>query len=177
VAKKSPSKTKAPAPVELTGLELYFSKFAASHQNPVNKIIHIIFIPLIIFGLFAICWSLKFPYIKFLGKYNQDFNWSSFLLAFVVYYYMRLSPVLAYFMLFILLGFFYIITELVQWQTAAGPNMGIIALVIYFVSFIALFAGYELEGKKLSWEYRMKNVMTAPIFLLHLVLRRFKIKY
>lgn len=178
MAKNKPSKkTKTPPPPAPEGVEFYFDKFAASHQNPANKLIYTIFIPLLIFGLIGIVWTIPFPYIKFLGQYNADFNWASVLLAVVVYYYIRRSAVLGYFMLFVMLIFFYLITQLVQWQNAGGPNMGILCLVIYFISFIALFVGYKMEGKKLSFEYRYKNILIAPIFLLHLILKRFKIKY
>ena len=178
MAKNKPSKKiKTPPPPAPEGVEFYFDKFAASHQNPANKLIYTIFIPLLIFGLIGIVWTIPFPYIKFLGQYNADFNWASVLLAVVVYYYIRRSAVLGYFMLFVMLIFFYLITQLVQWQNAGGPNMGILCLVIYFISFIALFVGYKMEGKKLSFEYRYKNILIAPIFLLHLVLRKFKVKY
>jgi len=177
VAKKKPNTTKTPPPAKPEGLEFYFDKFAAAHQNPTNKLIYTTFIPLLIFGLIGIVWTIPFPYIKFLGQYNADFNWASVLLAIIVYYYIKKSAVLGYFMLFVMLVFFYIITQLVQWQTAGGPNMGVICLGIYFISFIALFIGYKLEGKQLSFEYRYKNILIAPIFLLHLVLKRFKIKY
>jgi uncharacterized membrane protein YGL010W len=174
---KKSTPTKTPAPVKPGGLEFYFDKYAAAHQNPVNKIIQIIAVPLFMFSVFILAWCIKFPYIKFLGQYNQDFNWASFLLAFSIYYYMRLSPVLSYFLLFILLGFFYIITEMVQWQNAGGPYLATIGLGIYCITGIALFIGYKLEGKKLSFEYRLKNSLIAPLYLLHLMLRRFSIKY
>jgi len=174
---KKSTPTKTPTPVKPGGLEFYFDKYAAAHQNPVNKIIQIIAVPLFVFSVFILAWCIKFPYIKFLGQYNQDFNWASFLLAFSVYYYMRLSPVLSYFLLFILLGFFYIITEMVQWQNAGGPNLAIIGLGMYCLSGIVLFIGYKLENKKLSFEYRYKNLLIAPLFLLHLIFRRFSLKY
>jgi uncharacterized membrane protein YGL010W len=132
---------------------------------------------LLIFSLIGIFWTVPFPYIKFLGQYNADFNWASVLLAVMVYYYIKKSAVLGYFMLFVMLVFFYIITQLVQWQTTGGPNMGVLCFGIYFISLIALFIGYKVEGKKLSWEYRYKNILIAPIFLLHLILRRFKLRY
>lgn len=178
MTKKNSNKTKTPPPVKLTGLEFYFDKFAAAHQNPANKLIYTTFIPLLIFSLLGIMWTIPFPYIKFLGQYNQYFNWSSFLLAFMVlYYYFKFSPMLSYFVMLILFGFYYIITQLLAWQKAGGPDFGLLSLGIYFISFIALFIGYQIEGKKLSWEYRMKNILIAPIFLLHLVLKRFKIRY
>ena len=89
----------------------------------------------------------------------------------------KLSPVLGYFMLFILLIIFYGITELAQWQITGGPQLWMIGDVIFIISNIALFAGYIKEGKKLSFEYRYKNLYIAPVFLLHLALRRFKVKY
>ena len=175
--KKSSNKTKTPPPAAPTGVEFYFDKFAAAHQNTVNKLIYTIFIPLLLFSIFAIVWTVQFPYIKFLGQYNADFNWSSFLLAFMVYFYIRQSPVLGLFMLFIILIISYVITELVQWQNSDGPALWQIGDVVFIISCIALYIGYKLEGKKLSWEYRIKNMLIAPVFLLHLVLKRFSVKY
>jgi len=174
---KATPKTKTPAPAVPAGVGFYFDKFAAAHQNPANKIIHIIFIPLLLFGLFGLAWAIPFPYIKFLGRYNNEFNWSSFLLAFLVYYYIRLSPALGYVMLFVLLLYFYIITQMVLWQKAGGPSIALVCGVIFFISVIALFFGYKKEGKKLSFEYRYKNILVAPLFLVQMVFSRLKIKY
>lgn len=176
VKKKKQAKVTPPT-VKPEGVEFYFDKFAAAHQNPVTKLLYITFIPLLVLSLFGIAWVIPFPYIKFLGQYNQDFNWSSFLLAAMVYYYLRLSPVLAYVMLFILLVYFYMITSFLQVQKGGTDNLALVSLVFYTVSCIVLFIGYIKEGKRLSWEYRIKNILIAPVFLLHLVLRRFKVKY
>jgi uncharacterized membrane protein YGL010W len=159
---KKQAKVSAPS-AKPEGVEFYFDKFAAVHQNPATKLIYIIFIPLLVLSLFGIAWSVPFPYIKFLGQYNQDFNWASFLLAFMVYYYLRLSPVLAFFMLFILLVYFYMITSFLQVQKDGIVNLAIVSAVINIVSCITLFIGYVKEGKSL--------------FLLHLVLRKFNVKY
>lgn len=175
---KLSTKVKAKSePVKSGSIEFYFDKFSAAHQDPANIIIHIVFIPLLVFSLFGILWAIPFPYIKFLGQYNADFNWSSFLLAFSIYYYLRLSPLLSYFMLFILLIYCYLITEIQQWQKAGGPALWLICGVIFLFSCIVLYAGYKREGKKLSFEYRYKNILIAPLFLVHLVFKRFSVKY
>jgi uncharacterized membrane protein YGL010W len=171
------TKAKTPAPAVPAGVGFYFDKFAAAHQNPANKIIHIIFIPLLLFGLFGLTWVIPFPYIKFLGHYNGDFNWSSFLLAFLVYFYIRLSPALGYVVLFVMLLYFYIITQMAQWQKVGGPSIALVCGVIFLISVIALFLGYKKEGKKLSFEYRYKNILVAPLFLVQMIFRRFNIKY
>jgi uncharacterized membrane protein YGL010W len=159
------------------GVDFYFDKFAAAHQNPVNKLVQITCIPLLLVGLFGLAWVIPFPYIKFLGQYNQDFNWSSFLIAASIYYYLKLSPILSYFMLFVELVICFAITELLQWQKTGGPALWLISLLVFILACTALFIGYQKEGKPLSFEYRYKNLAIAPIFLLHLVLKRFSIKY
>jgi hypothetical protein len=85
LAKNKAIKTKTPTPAVPAGVGFYFDKFAAAHQDRSNKIIHVIFIPLLLFSLVGLFWAIPFPQIKFLGAYNQDFNWSSFFLAFLVY--------------------------------------------------------------------------------------------
>jgi uncharacterized membrane protein YGL010W len=177
VSKKKVEKKQIEPEVKSGSVEFYFDKFAVSHQDPTNIAIHIIFIPLLLFSLFGLLWALPFPYIKFLGQYNADFNWSSFLLAFSIYYYLKLSPILSYFMLFIMLAYCYIITLLLQWQKAGGPPLGALYALIFVISCAALYGGYMKEGKKLSFEYRYKNILVAPLFLVHLVAKRFKIKY
>jgi uncharacterized membrane protein YGL010W len=177
VSKRKITKTQTVAAAKPGSIEYYFDKFAAAHQDPANIVIHIIFIPLLLFGVLGLLWSVPFPYIKFLGQYNADFNWSSFLLAAIIYYYLKLSPILSYFMLFILLVYYYIITLIIQWQKAGGPPLGALCGAIFILSCAALYWGYKKEGKKLSFEYRYKNILIAPLFLVHLVVKRFKIKY
>lgn len=175
--KPKSAQPKTKAEVKPTGLEFYFDKFAASHQNPINMLMQIIGVPLLVFGIFGLVWAIPFPYIKFLGQYNQDFNWSSFLIAISIYYYLKLSPVLSYIVLFILLGFSYLVIELLQWQHTGGPALSVVCGIMFIVACILLFIGYKKEGKRLSFEYRYKNLLIAPLFLLHLVFRRFALKY
>jgi len=177
VTKKKTTKTKTPPPAKLEGVELYFAKYAATHQNPVNKIIQVIFIPLLLFSIFAIVWCIQFPYIKFLGRYNADFNWSSVLLAVAFYYYYRFSPALSYVFLLLLLIIFYAITELAMWQSMGGPALWETGDILFIVSCVMLFIGYIKEGKRLSFEYRYKNILIAPLYLVQLIFKKFSIKY
>ena len=176
MAKKKTTKPNPP-PAKTDGVDFYFDKYALAHQNPVNKRIQIIAIPLLMFSLFGLLWCVPFPYIPFLGQYNSYFNWASIFIAVCIYFYLKLSPILSYFMLFVLLAFSFVIMLVQQWQKAGGPALLLICGVIFIASIIALAIGYNQERKKLSFEYRYKNILIAPLFLLHLVARRFKIKY
>ena len=163
--------------VALRPVDIYFNKYAESHQNPTNKLIHWICVPLIVFSLLGLVWAIPFPYIKFLGQYNGFFNWASFLIAFSIYFYYKLSPVLSYLMLILLFGFSYIIIQLDIWQKAGGTALWIVCLVIFIVSWIGQFIGHKIEGKKPSFLDDLKFLLIGPIWLLHFILKKFSIRY
>lgn len=171
--KKSPAATA----VEKRPVDIYFDKYAESHQNPTNKLIHWICVPLIVFSLLGLVWAIPFPYLKFLGSYNGFFNWASFLIAFAVYYYYKLSPVLSYLMLLIVFAFSYGIIELVAWQKGGGPPLWQSCLVIFVASWAGQFIGHKIEGKKPSFFDDLKFLLIGPIWLLHFILKKIGLKY
>jgi uncharacterized membrane protein YGL010W len=158
-------------------VDVYFAKYAESHQNSTNELIHFICIPLIVFSLLGLVWSIPFPSLSFLGAYNGVFNWASFLIAFSIYYYLKLSPMLSYLMLFILFGFSYAIIGIEHWHKTGGPALWQVSLIIFLISWVGQFIGHKIEGKKPSFLDDIKFLLIGPIYLLHLVLKKLSIKY
>jgi uncharacterized membrane protein YGL010W len=158
-------------------VDIYFDKYAESHQNPTNELVHWICVPLIVFSILGLVWSIPFPYIKFLGQYNGFFNWASFLIAFAIYYYYKLSPTLSYIMLVVVFGFSYGIIELDTWQKAGGPALWLVCLVIFVAAWAGQFIGHKIEGKKPSFLDDLKFLLIGPIWLLHFILKKFSLKY
>jgi uncharacterized membrane protein YGL010W len=158
-------------------VDVYFDKYAESHQNPKNELIHWICVPLIVFSLVGLIWSIPFPYISFLGELNGYVSWAWFLIAFAVYYYFKLSPVLAGFMLLLILIFIYAIIALLNWQHSGGPMLWQSCAVIFFLSWVGQFIGHKIEGKKPSFFDDIKFLLIGPIWLMHFVLMRLGIKY
>jgi len=158
-------------------VDVYFDKYQESHNNETNEVIHWICVPLIIFSLLGLVWSIPFPHIAFLGKYNGFVNWASFLIAFSVYYYYRLSPVLSYMMLLLIVIMSWGIVSLEQWQKTGGPAVWVICLVIFVVSWIGQFIGHKIEGKKPSFLDDIKFLLIGPIWLLHFICKKAGIKY
>ncbi len=175
----NPANKKYPSAIatEQRPVDIYFDKYAESHQNHTNKTIHWICVPLIVFSLLGLVWAIPFPYIKFLGSYNGFFNWASFLIAFSIYYYYKLSPVLSYLMLLIIFAFCYGIMELDNIQKAGGPALWQISLAIFVLSWIGQFIGHKIEGKKPSFLDDIKFLLIGPIWLLHFILKKVKLKY
>ncbi len=168
---------KAASAAALRPVDVYFDKYAESHQNSTNKTIHWICVPLIVFSLLGLVWAIPFPQLKFLGQYSAYFNWASFLIAFAIYYYYKLSPVLSYIMLLVVFAMSYGIIELDAVQKAGGPALWLVCLVIFVVSWIGQFIGHKIEGKKPSFLDDIKFLLIGPIWLLHFILKKFNIKY
>ncbi len=163
--------------IEKRPVDIYFDKYAESHQNHTNETIHWICVPLIVFSLLGLVWSIPFPHLEFLGKYNGFVNWASFLIAFSVYYYYTLSPVLSFLMLWVIGLMSYGIVNLEYWAANGGPDVWLSCLAIFVIAWIGQFIGHKIEGKKPSFLDDVKFLLIGPIWLLHFVCKKVGIKY
>ena len=167
-----------PRQAELRPIDAYFAKYAESHQNRTNKLIHWICVPLIVFSILGLVWAIPFPHLDFLGKYNGFVNWASFLIAFAVYYYLRLSPMLSYAMLLVIMLFSYFIVTLERMQRLNGwPEMYQVCLGIFVLSWIGQFIGHKIEGRKPSFLDDIRFLLIGPIWLLHFLFKKAGLRY
>ncbi|MFN0257522.1 Mpo1 family 2-hydroxy fatty acid dioxygenase [Pedobacter ureilyticus] len=169
------SKTvKAP---ERKPVDILFDKYAESHQNGTNKLIHWICVPLIVFSLLGLVWQIPFPQLAFLGQYQTFFNWASFLLAFSLYYYFTLSPVLFFLMIWVVAAMSFVIVKIEQAVgLGSGTAYGIYAL-IFVLAWVGQFIGHKIEGKKPSFLEDVKFLLIGPIWLLHFICKKIGLKY
>lgn len=158
-------------------VDIYFDKYAESHQNHTNELIHWICVPLIVFSLLGLVWQIPFPHLNFLGQYNGYFNWASFLIAFAMYYYFTLSPVLFFLMIWVIGLMSYGIVKLEQWQQMGGPAAWLVFAIIFVVAWLGQFIGHKIEGKKPSFLDDIKFLLIGPIWLLHFVCKKTGLKY
>lgn len=158
-------------------VDLLFDQYAESHQNPKNELIHWICVPLIVFSILGLVWCIPFPYLSFLGKYNGFVNWASFLIAFSIYYYYKLSPVLSYLMLLSIFLMSFFIVQLEKVEAAGGPPVWLVCAVIFVLSWIGQFIGHKIEGKKPSFLTDLKFLLIGPIWLFHFLCKKVGLRY
>jgi len=163
--------------IQQRDIDILFNRYTASHQNPLNKLINFICIPFVVFGLLGLAYAIPFPKLAFLGQYAVYFNWVSFVIAFSVYFYMRISPILSYLMLLIEFLMGYGIMQLSDWYNTGGPNPVKVFVVILLVAYTLQFIGQTIERKRYAFINSIKFQFYSPIWLLSLVLRAFKVKY
>jgi hypothetical protein len=122
---------------------------------------------LLSFGILACIWFIPFPYIAFLGKYNGFVNWASFLIAGVVYYCLRLSPLVSYGMLFLFFGYSYGIIQLEGWEKngglalwACGMLSLLAGLMLVLVNYIKMREHFELS------KFVARSIAYGPLWML-----------
>lgn len=147
-------------------LQTWLSEYGESHQNTVNKAIHWICVPLILWSIIALLWSIPVPAL--LVRYGL--NWAYLVLAAALIYYVFLSPALAIGMLLVVYVMVYITGQL---DADKGlPDLWQIALGVFVVAWIGQFIGHKIEGKKPSFLKDIQFLLIGPIWLLHFIYRR-----
>ncbi|MGH8808417.1 MAG: DUF962 domain-containing protein, partial [Noviherbaspirillum sp.] len=109
-------------------IDTLLSKYAESHLNPTNEVIHFICIPAIVFSFLGMIWALH-PLAAL----------AVVLLSLA--YYFRLSVPFAFGMLLMSGGMLWILSRLPQGQVLK------ISLAVFVIAWIGQFIGHKIEGK------------------------------
>lgn len=158
----------------ITKLDQLLYKYSESHQNKINKMIHWIAVPSIVFSLLGMIWAIPMP--EFMKAYPY-FNWASLVIAFALYYYYQLSPILAFAMIMVLGFMSFLIVQLEYNEQAGGSPLWMICLIIFVVAWIFQFIGHKIEGKKPSFLEDVQFLLIGPIWLLHFVFKKIGLRY
>ncbi len=172
MAKKKKSQPKKP----LRPVDKHLLQYTENHQNPTNVLIHWISVPLIAFAILGLVWSIPMQ-LSFLGKYKGYFNFASIMIGVVMYYYIRLSPLLSYAMFLTIVVFSYCIVQLEYWEQAGGPAMWMVCLFLFIAAWIGQIVGHKIEGKKSSFLTDLKFLLIGPVWLWSKLFKKLKINY
>lgn len=154
----------------MKGIQSWLDEYAVSHQNPTNKTIHWICVPLIFFSITGMFYSIQFPF-KVVGEMN--FNVAIPMLLAVTIYYFTLSRTLwlgmFLFSLLCLAGCYAIqLTGLPVWAVCIG---------IFVAAWIGQFYGHNIEGAKPSFFKDLQFLMIGPAWLMSFIYKRLGVAY
>jgi uncharacterized membrane protein YGL010W len=148
----------------------WLEEYGASHRNPVNKGLHWICVPLIVWSLLGLLWSLPAP-----GKTELAYaNWASYAAAAALLYYAMLSVPLA-------LGTLPVFAAMLI-SVDALSELGQVPLwavsgAVFVLAWLGQFIGHAIEGKRPSFFKDVQFLLIGPIWLLAEVYRRAGIRY
>jgi uncharacterized membrane protein YGL010W len=139
-------------------IDTLLAQYADSHRDPTNELIHFVCIPLIVFTLLGILWTVS-AVLAVIAC-----------LAALVYYF-RLSRPFAFGML--------LISAVMLGVLAMMPPLTVLPLsiAIFVLAWIGQFIGHKIEGKKPSFFDDLRFLLIGPLFVLGFLYRRLRLAY
>jgi uncharacterized membrane protein YGL010W len=137
---------------------ILLSKYAESHLNHVNEMIHCVCVPAIVFSLLGLIWSIH-PLAALAVTICS------------LIYYANLSLPFAFGML--------LESSAMLWLLQIMPPALVLpgSIGIFVVAWIGQFIGHKIEGKKPSFFEDLRFLLIGPLFVLGVLYRRLHIDY
>jgi uncharacterized membrane protein YGL010W len=149
-------------------IDWFLEKYAESHQNRTNKLIHWVCVPAIMFSLLGLIYS-----IPFIGDKTFFLNWATMFLSLALFYYLFLSPMM--FIGFIIVGGAMIFGNHIL-SAIFEANLPFVSLSIFAIAWIGQFIGHKIEGKKPSFFQDIQFLLIGPAWLLHFIYKHFGLR-
>jgi len=149
----------------------WFDQYGESHQNPTNKLIHWICIPIIFFTVVGLLWSIPVPAV--LSAVFSESPWANFAtlsMILVFGFYLRLSIPLG-------LGYMLLNLFLAYAIAASGTSLALVSIVLFVLAWIGQFYGHKVEGKKPSFFKDLQFLLIGPLWLMHFIYKKVGIAY
>ena len=141
----------------------WFDMYAESHQNPVNKAIHWLCIPLILVATLGLIQSIPHPFAAV-----PYLDWGAVFMAIAMVFYATLSWTIVVGML--LVGVASLAVN--HAMLAAGLPLLHISIGVWVGAWIVQFVGHKIEGAKPSFLEDVQFLLVGPAWLLQFVYRK-----
>jgi uncharacterized membrane protein YGL010W len=145
--------------------EAWFSSYSKDHQHPVNRAIHWVCVPAILWAVVAALWTIPVP-----GALSPPGVWSWLAMTFAIVFYFRMSRLLGFVMLALFALLFFLTNVL---YGALGPRtLLVLAVVVFVLAWVGQFIGHIYEGKRPSFLTDVSYLMVGPAWLMSKLMRR-----
>jgi uncharacterized membrane protein YGL010W len=134
-----------------------FERYGRHHRNPMNKALHWVCVPLIVWSVLGLLWSFAplAAYVAF---------------AATLAFYLWLSVPLALGMAVALAAMLYALTWL-------GERTLVVSMAVFVGAWIGQFVGHAIEHSRPSFVEDVRSFLVGPAWLLGFVYRRLGITY
>lgn len=139
-------------------IDALLAKYSESHRHPTNEIIHFICVPLIVFALLGLIWSI----------YPQATVWT--VLTSLAYYFFLSVP--------LAIGMLLMTGAMLVVLYVLPPGLVLpVSITMFVVAWIGQFIGHKIEGKKPSFFQDLRFLLIGPLFVLSFIYRRLHIAF
>jgi len=156
-------------------IQQWFDEYGESHQNPTNKLVHWICVPIIFFSIVALLSEVPLPFLEpLLPSFLSPFsNLALVVLVFIIIFYLRLSPIMA----LGIASFAVVCMLLILPLRALSVPVWASALTLFVAAWIGQFYGHKVEGKKPSFLQDLSFLLIGPAWLMGFIYTKLGIKY
>lgn len=132
-----------------------FSQYELSHKHRVNRLIHYVCVPAIVWSVLAILYWIPVPSV-----FGPSFHWSDVLLVFGLTYYVGLKN-----MRFLLIVSVILLLMMLSIVRLGRPFLWL-EVAVFVVAWIFQFIGHKIEGKKPSFFEDLLFLLIGPLWIL-----------
>lgn len=150
----------------------WLDDYGVSHRNPTNKVLHWICVPVIVWCVVGLLWSLPFP--RTLGAQSPIANWGTLAVLAALIYYALLSVPLALGALPVLLAMLWSID---RFERSAPLPLWSACVALFVLAWIGQFIGHAIEGKRPSFFKDLQFLLIGPLWLLADLYRRVGLRF
>jgi uncharacterized membrane protein YGL010W len=137
-------------------IDYLINEYHKDHLNPFNQKIHKLCVPLIMWSIIGLIWSIPSP-----GYLTQlNLNWALLFIFASMSYWLVLS--FKYFLL--MLPFIIGIIYSVYW-VGLNSNILLASIVVFIISWLFQFWGHKIEGKKPSFFQDVTFLLIGPLWV------------
>lgn len=147
-------------------IDRWFASYSADHRNPTNQLIHVICVPLIVWSVLALLWSIPVPEVALF----RDGMWALFAMVAAWIFYRRASRGIALGMalMFLLMA---VVTRGI-YEYFGAQVLLVSAIVVFVLAWIGQFIGHKIEGAKPSFLTDLTYLLIGPAWVLAKLYRR-----
>ena len=148
----------------MKSIDQWLSEYGESHQNPTNKMVHFVCVPVIFFTVVGLLYCINLPF----QISGYPITVAHVVLLFVAVYYSLLSIPLAIGMvLYAVLCLF--VCQVIQ--QATGLLLWV-SIGLFVVAWIFQFWGHKVEGKKPSFLKDLQYLMIGPAWIMSFIFKK-----
>jgi len=134
-----------------------FERYGGYHRHPINKAMHWICVPLIVWSVLGMLWSAS-PAVAWIA------------IGAALAFYVWLSMPLA-------LGMAAVTGAMVYALTWLGPLALVVSVAVFIAAWIGQFVGHAIERSRPSFTEDVRSFLVGPAWLLGFLYRRLGIGY
>jgi uncharacterized membrane protein YGL010W len=145
----------------------WLDEYGESHRHPLNKALHWVCVPVIVWCVAGFLWSIPTP--RAMLSASPFANWATLVMFAVVVYYAALDVPLA---LGAAILFLVMLCSLAALAHASSVPLWAVCAALFLIAWIGQFVGHAIEGKRPSFFKDLQFLLIGPFWLLADLYRR-----